>query len=77
MKSIVDIMGGMDHYIKSDISSNKGVGFKTGLGSVDILDSNQHWPSFQNLKQLFADIVKPIEQLVVNLFPLPPYQYMR
>ena len=41
------------------------------------LGLGQQWPTYQNLKQLFVDIVKPIEQLVIDLFPLPPYKIMR
>ena len=39
-------------------------------------DSNETWPRYQTLKKLFTQIVKPIEQLAVNLFPLPPYKSM-
>merc|ERR1719495_477056 len=37
---------------------------------------NKEWPTLQVLKNLFVDIVKPIEQLVVHVFPLPPYKLM-
>ena len=40
-------------------------------------DSNQEWPTNQIRKKLFADMVDPIEQLVVHLLPLPPYKFMR
>merc|ERR1719495_415686 len=37
---------------------------------------NKEWPTMQVLKNLFVDIVKPIEHLVVHLFPVKPYKLM-
>ena len=58
MKSMLELLDGMDKVMKSD-------------------DSSVEWPTYQTLKQLFNDITEPIEQLVVHLYPLPPYQIMR
>ena len=53
---------------------------------IDVLDAMDHvmksgtdqeWPRYQTFKKLFVDIVKPMEHLVVHLFPLPPYNTMR
>ena len=38
---------------------------------------SQEWPRLQTLKQLFVDLVKPMEKMVAHLYPLPPYQEMR
>ena len=38
---------------------------------------SQEWPRMQTLKQLFVDLVKPMEKMVAHLYPLPAYQEMR
>jgi len=43
---------------------------------VGVQGKNNEWPTMQRLKGLFVEIVKPMEQLVVHLFPLPPYKTM-
>ena len=60
MKSMVDLLSAMDFAIGD-------------MGSKPV---HSKWPTMQTLKNLFVDFVKPMEQLVVHLFPLPDYQIM-
>ena len=71
MKSMIDVLSAIDHVITPDLKPVQS----TKLHSK--VQSDQEWPRMQVLKQLFVDIVKPIEQLVVDFYPLPPYQVMR
>merc|ERR1719367_667047 len=48
----------------------------TAMDQVIKSESTQEWPRQQVLKQLFVDIVKPMEKMVAHLYPLPPYQEM-
>ena len=71
MKSMIDVLSAIDQVLKPDlkpIPTNK---------PHSKVQSDQEWPRMQTLKQLFVDIVKPIEQLVADFYPLPPYQVMR
>ena len=65
---VIDLM---EWFMKSMIDVMKGMDY------VINDKSSQKWPRMQTLKQLFNDIVKPIEKLVVNMYPLPEYQLMR
>ena len=65
MKSMIDVLGSIDEVLKPAID--------------EILNppAAQEWPRYQHLKELFNNLVKPIEQMVAHLYPLPPYQTMR
>ena len=68
---VIDLM---EWFMKSMIDLLSAMDYAmSGIGS----SANKEWPTMQTLKNLFVDIVKPIEQLVVHLFPLPPYKLMR
>ena len=61
MKVMLDLLSAIDHV-------------KWG-GNADV--NAEKWPTHQLLKQLFADICKPLEEFVAFLTPLPPYQTTR
>ena len=71
MKSMIDVFSAIDQVIKPDLKPVQTT------NPLSMVQSDQEWPRMQTLKQLFVDIVKPIEQLVAHLYPLPPYQVMR
>ena len=71
MKSMIDVLSAIDHILKPDLK------YGQTIKPFSKANPSQEWPRLQDAKQLFVNIVKPIEELVAHLFPLPPYQVMR
>ena len=72
--------GGLDKFELIDMMEwfmKSMLDLTTAIDHAMKTESNEEWPRYQILKKLFADIVEPIEQLAVHLFPLPPYKYMK
>ena len=81
---IIEEKGGVDQLVVTEMMEwfmRSVMDLLVAIDSVAIdtnkLELGQRWPTYQILKKLFVEIVKPIEQLVIDLFPLPPYKTMR
>ena len=61
----------MEWFMKSMIDVH------SAIDQVLTARDSQEWPRMQTLKQLFVDLVKPMEKMVAHLYPLPTYQEMR
>ena len=58
----------MEWFMKSQIDILNGIDYAMTHKPTP------NWPRWQTLKELFANIVKPIEKLVVWMYPLPQYK---